>query len=407
MSDINIDRHFRPKDLIPDAVFIPAGTELSAEDKQKFEGVRNWADHRTEELCRACGWDSYHELTSSYLPRLRIFRARLNSGLWVMGNDYAIWDRAGEKDMNNDYMTHQFLKEKRLKDIPILEEMHQYGKPSDPYHFVVMSQAKGAPLINVWPTASLEEKKGYADQLIAAIRELRQYTAPYPQRVDGGPLWDNILPHCNVRKACKNIGKTTEDWFNNMDDELRRGLGRQYNTTDDARINEKLKDLKKNFPDGAPYILTHGDLHCGNIIVNKGKIQAIIDWELAGYYPVWMERWAQSRRCQSDGCIELYRMVWGELEPQQDAKQFKEKVWGPIGEVEKVWKYCPITHTEADNVWRRPKWCECKPLGGLLMRHADAELNHEIDYSETARATYNPENYTEEEIAEELRLLSM
>jgi hypothetical protein len=32
------------------------------------------------------------------------------------------------------------------------------------------------------------------------------------------------------------IGKTTDDWFNNMDAEMRRGLSRKYNTKDNAVI---------------------------------------------------------------------------------------------------------------------------------------------------------------------------
>jgi len=405
MSDYQIDHHFGPKDLIPDAVFVPAGTELSAEDKPKFEGVQHRVDHDSiTELCRACGWTNQHEVNTFYLPRLRIFHARQHSGLWEMGNDYVIWDRSGEKEMNHDFITHQFLKEKRVKDIPLVEEMHQYGKSTDPYHFVVMSRAKGAPLKDVWPTASLEEKRGYVDQLVAAIRELRQFTAPYPQRVDGGPLYDNILPICGVRSPCKFIGKTTEDWFNNMDAEMRRGLGRKYNTKDDALIDEKLKELKENFPEGAPYVLTHGDINSGNIIVNKGKITAIIDWELAGYYPVWMERWSQSMRCWTDACRELFDMVWAELYPEGDREELNKSLWDRVRAVKEVYMYCPVTHTGTGNFWRRPKWCECKPWGGRIRGPDDAELKHEIDYSETAQATYNPELYTKEEEKEQMRL---
>jgi hypothetical protein len=214
----------------------------------------------------------------------------------------------------------------------------------------------------------------YVDQLVAAIRELRQYTAPYPQRVDGGPLWDSIIRQCGVPKACRTIGKTTEDWLNNMDAELRRGLERKYKTKDNAIIEEKLKDLKNNFPDGAPYVLTHGDLNSGNIIVNKGKIQAIIDWELAGYYPWWAERWGQENRVRGDPCMEICNMVWAKLDAEHDSdalrasKQFTKKFTNPTDQVISARDHCPITHTEMFDVWRRPAWCECKPFGGLINR---------------------------------------
>jgi hypothetical protein len=89
MVDFNIDLTFQPKELIPEVVFQPAGTELSAEDMKKLKGVRYWEETR-EPLCRACGWTTYNELTCSYLPRLRVFHTRGDSGLWTMGNDYAL-----------------------------------------------------------------------------------------------------------------------------------------------------------------------------------------------------------------------------------------------------------------------------------------------------------------------------
>ncbi|KAH6521228.1 hypothetical protein HBI81_152750 [Parastagonospora nodorum] len=166
-----------------------------------------------------------------------------------------------------------------------------------------------------------------------------------------------------------------------MNAELRRGLERKYGTKDNAIIEEKLKDLKDIFPDGGPYVLTHADLNSGSIIVNKGKIQAIIDWELAGYYPWWI--------CD---------MVWAGLDAEHDSdakhasKQFTKKVTNPVDEVQTVLKHYPIRHTEAYDVWRRPAWCKCKPLGGLInRRNFESKLKHEVDYNETAQATYNPE----------------
>jgi hypothetical protein len=390
MSDYDTKALFGPEDIYPDIVFTAGGTELTADEKEKRKDVKE-GGRPVQQLCTACGWTTYHQ-RSSYLPRLRIVHTRPNSGLWEMGNEYAIWDRPTMPGMDNDYMTWKFLKEKGVKNIPLLDEMHQFGKPSDPHNFTVMSRAKGASLVSVWQTASQEEKRSYADQLITAIRELRQYTAPYPQRVDGSPLWDNLIGQCHVRKACKKIGKNTEDWFINMDAEMRYGLSREYKTNDNAVIDRKLQDLKNNFPIGPPYVLTHADLNTGNIIVNNGKIQAIIDWELGGYYPWWAERWAMSRNCVSDACKDLYHMIWAELDPDRDQEQFGKQVYDPVRQVEKTWKYCPVTHSEQDDAWHRPAFCECKPYGGLIRRaHHDAELKHEIDTSKTARATYNPQ----------------
>ena len=34
---------------------------------------------------------------------------------------------------------------------------------------------------------------------------------------------------------------------------------------------------------------THGDLHFSNIMINDGHISGIIDWEFAGWYPIYWE----------------------------------------------------------------------------------------------------------------------
>lgn len=83
--------------------------------------------------------------------------------------------------------------------------MHQFGKEGDQFIFTVMPRAKGVTLESIWAKLTSEEKRSYADQIIAALRELRQFTAPSRQRVDGSPLRDNVIGHCGPPKLCKAI----------------------------------------------------------------------------------------------------------------------------------------------------------------------------------------------------------
>lgn len=83
--------------------------------------------------------------------------------------------------------------------------MHQFGKEGDQFIFTVMPRAKGVTLESIWAKLTSEEKRSYADQIIAALRELRQFTAPPRQRVDGNPLRDNVIGHCGPPKLCKAI----------------------------------------------------------------------------------------------------------------------------------------------------------------------------------------------------------
>lgn len=312
------DIKFQPEDLIPNVVFSPEKAYISKEDKKKLGDRDGSYDCETKLLCRACGWNTYHEVGSSYLPRLRIFHTRKNSGLWTIGNDYVMWDRPGDKGTEtNDYMTWKFLREQGTK-IPLVDEMLQLGKEGDPFHFTIMSRVKGVPLENVYDKFTSEQKKGIADQLVAELRELRQYTAPTPQRTDGSPLWDNVVAQCWGARLCKTILPTKEEWLDSTDEELRASIAKTqaHDQRDAKAIDARIQELRNNFPESSPFVLTHGDLNLGNIIVDPdaGKILAIIDWELAGYYPWWVERWAAANRALDPlKASELFDMIWSGL----------------------------------------------------------------------------------------------
>jgi hypothetical protein len=389
------DLSFQPENLIPTVVFSPEKGILTAEDKKKLGNSVSIPPRDNLVLCRACGWTAYNECTSSYLPRLRVFHTRANSGLWVMGNDYVMWDRIRTPRTQNDYMTVKFLQERGTRHIPLVEEMYRFGKDDSEFQFTIMSRAKGVPLMTIWEDLSADIKKGYAQQMIAALRELRQFTSPVPCRVDGSTLWDNIIGQCSPG-TCKTIEKTKEEWFSGMAAELRYGLSKRLQTEDKNIIDAALQDIIDKFPDNAPYVLTHGDLNMGNIIVNEGKIEAIIDWELAGYYPWWVERWA-SRQRAGNGSFELFDMVWPELNPDLDNDQFRAKVSVRVGAAIEAWGSCDIAHTESHDVWMRPPFCECKPYAGLISRRFwGAELRHTIGKQNKAWDRNTLEEATEE-----------
>ncbi|KAH9861595.1 hypothetical protein J1614_011346 [Plenodomus biglobosus] len=370
------DLHFQPKDLIPNLIYQEDDDHLSDKDKETLAGVEEVCTTLTpRHLCRACGWNSQHELGSSYLPRICIRHTRENGGLWSVGNDWMLWDRTNE-ERGNDYMTHQFLQKQNTKDIPLVKRMVEFKDENGLYNFVVMSRAKGVPLESVWKGLSRKQKRSYAQQMAIALRELRQFTAEFPQRVDGSPLWDSIIASCDSRKECIKIGKTPEEWINNMEEELLEGISRQLRTMDKTVINAKLQEFKQNFPDGAPYVLTHADLNLGNILVHDGKIVAIIDWELAGYYPWWAEVFTSYYRALSGAGKELFDMVWKELDLNIDDVR---KKLSPIFSAHKL---SPVSHTGRTYVWRRPPFCKCEKSGGVILaHHIDSEDNHFVDYN--------------------------
>ncbi|KAH7085811.1 kinase-like domain-containing protein [Paraphoma chrysanthemicola] len=376
----NYDLYYQPKDLIPNIVCRQIDyenqsvSELSEDEKETLKGVvSGYTPGDNPQLCRACGWSYKHELCSSYLPRLRVQHAQENKGLWTMGNDWMVWDRA-EEDSGNDFMTHQFLQMQGAKNIPLVKRMVEFKDENGRYNFTVMSRIKGITLDSIWNRLSRKSKHSYAQQLVVILRELRQFTADFPQRVDGSPLWDNVVGNCNSRKQCIKVGRTKEEWFQNMDVELREGISRQLNTKDETVIDARLQELETNFPDGAPYVLTHADLNLGNIMVTQGRIEAIIDWELAGYYPWWVEMYtSHARSFNYNSSRDLWTIVWNQLGLSMD--DIRDKV----GPVMRAFERCPVEHTGETHIWQRPPFCKCQPYGGDIRKNQiDIEGDHVV-----------------------------
>lgn len=79
---------FHPTDLIPGLVFCAEGNALNVEEKKNLKDVNQNLGYTEELLCRACGWNNYHELCTSYVTRLRIFHAKVSGALLCLGNDW-------------------------------------------------------------------------------------------------------------------------------------------------------------------------------------------------------------------------------------------------------------------------------------------------------------------------------
>jgi len=162
------------------------------------------------------------------------------------------------------------------------------------------------------------------------------------------------------------MGRTTDEWFKNIERELRSGLSLLYKTKDSLIIDEKFQDLRNNFPKSEPYVLTHGDLNLSNIMVKDNKIEAIIDWEYSGYLPWWAERWL-SLIGGNDHSDELFNPLWADIGSEMDEDTFQTVVIDNVAEVIQAWQRCirtKVEHPNKDSEWLRPAFCECKPFPG-------------------------------------------
>lgn len=322
------------------------------------------------ELCSACGWSSYDQ-TGSYLPRVKIMHTRFNSGIWSLGPKWLVKDQPNDGGLGNDYMTWKFLHEQpdRSHSIPLVKEMRRFTDPEDPIQFTLISRAPGVELASIWHTLSPEQKSGYRDQMVNILKQLQQFTAPFPQKVNGDKLDDGVLICRTIHPpTCWKIGFTEEEWLENLSETLRSGISVSHKNTKDVEfVEKKLQELKDNFPSGAPYTLTHGDLNLTNIIVKDDKIQAIIDWEPSGYCPWWAERYL-SKVAGGAYMDELFEGVWERVHPDIPDDAFKV-IMDKIVPISEALGRSDVWHDDQRAGFWRPPFCKCKPLGGIIRPH--------------------------------------
>ena len=94
--------------------------------------------------------------------------------------------------------------------------------------------------------------------------------------VNGGSLFDCCVPGCSLHFS---PFATTQDfhWY------LRRGM--EF----DLRLDPEIQDLIKQQSKTWPLVFTYSDLSSLNILVRGDDIVGIIDWETAGWYPLYWE----------------------------------------------------------------------------------------------------------------------
>lgn len=294
--------------------------------------------------------------------------------------------RANDASASNDFITQQFLRAQPDlaigtpdSPIPLVAEMLALSGPDDLVRFTLMRHARGKRLDNVWPSLSPVQKAGFVRQVAAIITALRRFTAPTAQKVDGSLLDDPTIGHCLRRRApsCTKIGPTSDAWIDALAPTLRSGLSRLHQTNDPAIIDTKLAELRANFPPGGPYHLTHGYLNMSNIIVQDDKITAILDWEIAGYYPWWAERWLFIRTYSPGD--ELFDPVWALLEPELTHEKMRKDVYSAVGQVISAWQKCNVEHPGEDASWLRPAFSKCEPYSGFIKwRDCGNQLEHNI-----------------------------
>lgn len=149
------------------------------------------------------------------------------------------------------------------------------------YTYIMMERIEGEMLARGWYALPANSRETIFAQLRTMVNEMRTLPAPCPAvaNVLGGPLYDPRFPGASLT-----IGpfKTIQD-FHLF---LRNGM---LNPPPDGRYPDvhdmmRLQDQPWPMP-----VFTHGDLSSFNILIRGGHVVGIIDWETAGWYPMYWE----------------------------------------------------------------------------------------------------------------------
>ncbi|RSL82348.1 hypothetical protein CDV31_016943 [Fusarium ambrosium] len=167
-------------------------------------------------------------------------------------------------------------------DLPV-PEVFGWRKYGD-QHFIYMSLIRGKTLREAWKSLTRADKESICDELSRIVIALRQITHTSPQRfigsINGGTVQDRFFKLDYEEGPFLTI-ESFNDW-------LLAAATRQPPEQIDITC-----PYRSFFSDRGNIFFTHGDLTLGNIIVSgvpgSIKIEGIVDWEQAGWYPDYWE----------------------------------------------------------------------------------------------------------------------
>ena len=166
--------------------------------------------------------------------------------------------------------TIRFIRERT--SVPVPELYCDYIHP-DGTAVVAMEYMEGRILSELWPVLSHSDKMEITGQLREILEKMRQHRSSFIGGVDDTPAVD-------TRKFKLKGGPfSTEKQFNEF---LRSNIIPAAPEIYHLMLQRVMKE-------NHDIVLTHGDLNPRNIVVNDGRIVAILDWENAGWYPEYWE----------------------------------------------------------------------------------------------------------------------
>ncbi|KAG6826476.1 hypothetical protein H0H93_016483 [Arthromyces matolae] len=179
-------------------------------------------------------------------------------------------------------LVHNLLFEQTTIPVPRIRRVLPYKK----YIVYAMDYIPGQSLDKVWDSLSVWRKIWIIFTLRRYIRQLHRIEAS-PETPPGAlsnttvpkESWSHLWGPITSEKGPFD---SSHALFNFLDQGSKRFADRRH-LPNDSPVRHNLVDRSK------PLVLTHNDLHLGNIILADDGRLWIIDWAWAGYHPKWFE----------------------------------------------------------------------------------------------------------------------
>ncbi|TVY85565.1 hypothetical protein LSUE1_G000105 [Lachnellula suecica] len=160
--------------------------------------------------------------------------------------------------------------------------------------YILMELIDGVSLRDGWSVCTNDEKDYIILQLKGIFEELRNIPHPMPGAIAAGDMQTLFDPR--LRHGSYGFGPfANEEDFNNF---ILCGVHEDSpiltnpETSLDTQTKSEIKEVitrQKMVNHGHKVCFTHGDVNPGNILIKGGKVVALIDFELAGFYPEYWE----------------------------------------------------------------------------------------------------------------------
>lgn len=148
--------------------------------------------------------------------------------------------------------------------------------------YIVMQRVNGTTAAHNWHLRTEESRLQILSQLKGMVEQLRRLQPPDGfgvANIDRGPIFDSRLP--------KQFYWGPFDSISDFHSALLDGQDLNVNST---HAYPELQELASFYNQSWPQsVFTHGDLSSLNIICEKDRVVALIDWETAGWLPPYWE----------------------------------------------------------------------------------------------------------------------